>query len=166
MTEELGPLDGDTDPSGMVWELSKYIIAAYIKPINVLGAPIRYDRAANRISLHGESENAGSALKAGTFIGLVPVGATLTPATGGMLLAEQGDHLVGTGLAVPVALLTLGCIIAAAVMMVSFFDHLKTMTVYDHTTEPTPEFDDLDAQYLNDEIDEATLEAEKEARLE
>ena len=167
MNEELGPLDDDCDPSGPVWELSKLLIAAYLKPINLSGAPIRYDRVANRLSLHGESENAGSALKAGTFIGLVPVGATLSPAAGAMLLAENGKHLIGSGLAVPVALLALGCIIASAVMMVSFFDHLKTMTVYDHTTEPAPETDDLAQQYVDGEIDdEDELAARVEARLE
>lgn len=166
MTEELGPLNDDTDRSDPIWELSKWIIAAYITPINVLGAPIRYDQSANRLSLHGESENAGSALKAGTFIGLVLTGATLSPAAGAMLLAENGKHLIGSGLAVPVALLALGCIIASAIMMASFFDHLKTMTVYDHTTEPTPELDDLTSQYVDGDIDTEELEARAEARLE
>jgi len=166
MTAKSGPLKPDSDPSGPVWELSKYIIAAYLKPINVLGAPIRYDRSANRLSLHGESENAGSALKAGQFVGLIPAGATLSPAAGAMVLANNGPHLIGTGLALPVSLLALGCIIASVVMMVSFFDHLKTMTVYDHTTEPAPETDDLAQQYVDGEIESVDeLEAEAEARL-
>jgi len=41
-----------------------------------------------------------------------------------------------------------------------------SVAVVDHTTEPVEDCDDLKQQYLDDELTEAELEAETEARLE
>jgi len=167
MTAKSGPLKPDSDPSGPAWTVSKVVLSVYINGIGAAGAPISYDRSANRISLHGESENAGSGFKAGTFVGLTTLGATVTAAILGLYLADLSSMVVGTGLGVPVALLALLSLAGGIAMLASLLNHLSTMTVIDHTTEPAPETDDLAQQYVDGEIESVDeLEAEAEARLE
>jgi len=136
---------------------------------------IGFDRQKLRLSIHGESEDAGDAYDRGQVVGLLGVLNAMLGIVPLMLLGELVDVIPEA--VAPVLLLP---IIAAAVFGVvnvrGSFELTDKLQIFDPTT-PETDTADLDAvkqEFLNGEITEAefdrrvdaALEAETEARLE
>jgi len=170
MTEEFGPLDDDSSGGKLVDRVTDRLAGWWLTAVVALvptsdTRSVTYDRTANRLSLHGESERSCSGHRAGWLSALLAVVTALASVVPFLLLGSLHTAAMGTVFSVPL-LVALG--VAAFPTIFTFhaiFERGQSMTVYDHTTEPKTEFDELDEQYLNGEIDTAQLEAEKEARL-
>ena len=168
MTEEFGPLDPDSEGSGPAWQLAGWVMGGVVSLINQLGwSEATYDHTKNRLSLHGESEKAGSAFRAGAVAGALPIMTVLYSVCLLVLVVALPLQGMGPAFLIPSAMLLAGSAVGVWLTMKGSVQRLGDMTVYDHTTEPTPETDDLAAQYVDGEIESVDeLEAQAEARLE
>jgi len=166
MSTEFGPLDSDGEDSGLSWRLAGASIATFVTGMQLLGLSTRYDRVQNRYSLHGESDRAGSPLRAGVLMGLVPAMTLVTWLTIGLLILQAQSFAVGTVFLTLLSSLVVVWGIIGLVMIDGLGERMTSATVTDHTTEPVDDCDDLKQRYLSGEIDERELEAETEARLE
>jgi len=167
MTEEFGPFNDDDEPDrGLLWTLGGWVLSAEVWLFRKAGIDtFSFDRAANRISAHGESDNPRDPFDCGYVAALLPMGAVTILLGANLFISSLANQAVGTPIEIPMAVVS---IVAAMIGLVGLFgviERIPQMTVYDHTTEPTPDVDDINQQYLDGEIDEAELEARKEARL-
>ena len=165
MTEEFGPTDTSLTPFEQVAATStKYLLAAVSSLTE--NESLRYDDTTATLSISGRSSSAGESFARGRLTALMLVANAVVPV--GVLQLLNNPPLASGSL--PMTVYVLVVLLPLAVFgIINGYGSVKLITktnVIDHTTEPMPDLDDLDAQYLNDEIDEATLEAEKEARLE
>ena len=168
MTVEHGPLEVDEKKRGFSWWLSGRMMAAIFSTLDRIGYPIRFDAEKNRISVHGESENPGSEMKAGVLAAITPIMSVLFYSGVFILLgpavetADEFSAAAGVVVFVPFALL-------AVLLIGSFsghFERVKQMRVVDHTTEPLPDdLDDLKQQFVDGDLDDTEFEAQLEDRL-
>lgn len=133
---------------------------------------IRFDGDKPAISIHGESEDSGNAFERGKLvekIGNIATWILFAPLLAALGFVHSVDALgiePGGPLLVLVAASVLAYGIWATLAVRGMPWLADSVAVFDHTTEPVDDCDDLKQQYLDGEIDERQLEAETEARLE
>lgn len=122
----------------------------------------RYDRATARLSLYGESEDAGDEYERGRDVSAVTGIAMLGPVLPCLALLYLGRVITavfGPVVALPVMLV--GAIITLYAMfnVVALQGLGQKIGVVDHTTPPAPDaLDELQREYVDGEIDEAELD--------
>ena len=170
MTEEFGPFsDSDEEPDrGVKWQLGGWLLSGEVWLLRALGSDttFSFDRAANRISAHGESENPQDAFDCGYLAGFLPSLGVLMWLSVAYSAAQVANLAAGTVLTLPLSIVALVVVLTVFGGMLGVMERMPHMTIYDHTTEPSQEFDDLTQQYVDGEIDTDELEAQTEARLE
>ncbi len=168
MTVEHGPLFDDTHEENFSWWLSGKMISSLVALFHFAGASIRYDTRANRLSLYGESENAGSPKKAGFLTGFIGTFSLFTYFVVMASVAVTG-HIVADYSVLLALPFTLSVICICLLLGISVEGHgkrMKQMTVVDHTTEPLPDdLDDLKQQFVDGDLDDEEFEAQLEDRL-
>jgi len=169
MTEEFGPLDADSRDVGSLSDrVSGWLLWIVVSAVpDQETSSLSYDMQHNRLSLHGESERAGSAYRVGRIAALTEILTVLVSLVPFLIVGVAHSAAMGTVLEWPLlaVLAAMGSGIIFAFGGIS--DRATAMTVYDHTTEPTPETDDLAQQYVDGEIESVDeLETKAEARLE
>ena len=170
MTEEFGPFtDSDEEPDrGLTWRLGGWLLSGEVWLLRALAdTTFSFDRAANRISAHGESESPQDPFDCGFVAAFLPSVAVLLAIATSYSAAGLSNMAAGTLLGLPLAIMALLIALASFGGMLGVVNRMPHMTIYDHTTEPSPEADDLGQQYVDGEIESVDeLEAEAEARLE
>lgn len=121
----------------------------------------RYDRDTARLSLYGESEDAGDGFQRGREVSDIASIAMLGPLLPVMLLLGFSGglaELVGPLVALPVSVLGFVSGVYALANVGGLMGLTTKISVVDHTTEPAPDaLDDLQQQYVDGEIDEQEL---------
>jgi len=166
MTAEFGPNDNDPD-GGFTYRMAGWwlsVVCAVLPTPDSAG--VRFDPEADRLSVRGESESAGSGYQAGQFSVMFSLLAAVVAMGFVVITVETLQLAVGTAFELP-ALALMGVIGVTAIWTIGgLFERINSMEVVDHRTEPSREFDDLTQQYVDGEIDTDELEAQTEARLE
>jgi len=130
-------------------------------------ARVSYDTAINRLRLSGESEHAGDRVQRVRVLYFSLTLHTFAWMIAAMYAAFGSGQFATTSLGSAMASLLLALVSAGAgAMAMAGIEAVMRCEIIDHTTEPSPEFDDLTQQYVNGEIDTEELEAETEARIE
>jgi len=122
----------------------------------------KYDRQRARLSVYGESENAGDGFQRGREVSDIASIAMLGPVLPTMLLLVFSGgvaELVGPLVALPVSVLGFVSGVYPLANVGGLMGLTTKISVVDHTTAPTPEaLDDLQQQYVDGEIDEQELD--------
>ena len=168
MTVEIGPLDDDEpDTDSLSWLISGKLLSVSVRLWRGLGADsIRYDDEKNRLSIRGESDRAGCQFRGGYLIGLVSVMAVLQAVMVAVLFGHIGSLSESFIFHTVMLLLMLAVALPTLVSLDGLGERMRSMTVYDHTTEPLPDdLDDLKQQFVDGDLDDSEFEAQLEKRL-
>jgi len=131
------------------------------------GNRFSYDTTTNRLRLSGESEHVGDRVHRVRHLYTSMTLHTSAWMMVGMYAMLGSGELAASSLASAMGSLVLALVAAGAgAMAIAGVEAFQRCEIIDYTTEPTPDVDDIDQQYLDGEIDEQELEARKEARLE
>jgi len=166
MTEEFGQRNTSLSPFEQVAATStKYLIAAVNAFVGEQS--LRFDDTTATLSISGTSTTAGEGFARGRLATLMLVCNAMLPV--GLLQFLDSPPLASDSLLMAAyALVVLLPIALFGILNAYGSMTLVTKTnVIDHTTEPTPETDDLVQQYVDGEIESVDeLEAQAEARFE
>jgi len=161
MTAEMG--DHDATPT-LRQRFAGISVAGAVALMNYVSddAYGRYDRDTARLSLYGESENAGDAYERGRAVSSMTTVAVFGPMLPALALAVLADVMITAGgetAALLPWLLGLSVTSYAVTNAFGMIGLTQKIGVVDHTTEPTPDaLDDLQRQYVDGEIDEQELD--------
>lgn len=169
MSAEFGPLDDDHETDAGVIEYcgGQLIRLTCLFFSRISDAHVRYQPEANRLSLHGESENAGSPFRAGMYamwaiswpivlaLGMIGALAEFVSVTAGTAWVPAALMLFGAG----------GCVGLFAIM--GAVERVGGLEVYDHTTpKPDERIEELADNYVDGELDREAFEQEVETIFE
>lgn len=122
----------------------------------------RYDRATARLSLYGESEDAGDEYERGRDVSAVTSIAMLGPVVPVMALVGLSSVITavaGEVVALPLTLVAFISCVWALANVIALQGLEQKIGVVDHTTPPAPDaLDELQREYVDGEIDEAELD--------
>jgi len=166
MTEEFGQRNTSLSAFEQVAATStKYLIAAVNAFVGEQS--LRFDDTTATLSISGTSTAAGEGFARGQLVSLMLVANAVVPV---FVMKLLGEVPLATG---SLAAGVYAVVVLLPVALFSLINSLGCMTltnktnVIDHTTEPTPETDDLAQQYVDGEIESVDeLEAQAEARFE
>jgi len=163
MTTEMG--DHDADPT-IRQQVAGYSVVVAVKLMNHVSddAYGRYNRHEARLSLYGESEDAGDAYERGRSVSAVTSIAQMWPGFVMVLMAVLGAPVAAAGgvlVSSVVTFVMLAVTLFAAGNSLGIIGLTKKIGVVDHTTEPTPDaVDELKERYVAGDLDDAELERE------
>lgn len=172
MSETMGPDGTDAGDLNALARLSAAVLAGLIPVINAAGRVVggdgryRFDRHALRLSIHGESENAGDEFSrgrlAGALVPLVQMGSLVGSAVVSVGLLGLAT-VIGEAAARPLAVLSLLGPLTSYGAIIGCWWLSDAISIVDHTTEPRPEvLDELEQRFVDGDLTEQELEQQVE----
>ena len=146
---------------GRVFGVSVQTLLVVFDAIDSSEPRVRYDRERATLTFSGESEYSTDEFRRGQGAMAVAAGGALWPVwalLGSTMAMRAVAETFGAVAATPFALLSLTLMVFTMLCFSGLWSVMDSISVVDHTTEPAPDaIDELQEQYLNDEIDEQEL---------